>query len=145
MLCAIDAHLAPLPMSSMVQPTLSPAVVAAMKEALGCSLLGLVLSMGCVLRSIYMSRAYHVTVRYSVYGISVLQAYMYFKDNSRDARHMRIFVRELTGPYERWVLTDTICEGCIPIVRISILGTDPHIYDPLQHSRHRLHGSNSRC
>ena len=92
MLCAIDPHLSRLPMSSMVQPTLSPAVVAAMKEALGYSLLGLVLSMGCVLRSIYMSCTDHVAVQYSVYGISVLQAYIYFKDNSRDAWHMRIFV-----------------------------------------------------
>ena len=81
-------------MSSAIQQTLPPAVIADVKEAFGCSLLGLVFSMGCVqvLYSVNMPWADSVTMRYSVYGISVLQAYIYFKDSSHDAKHMRLFV-----------------------------------------------------
>ncbi|KAI1789991.1 hypothetical protein LXA43DRAFT_1062490 [Ganoderma leucocontextum] len=60
-------------MDSVVQPGLSPALVSGIKEALTFGLIGLVVSTG-------------------VYGITVLQAYMYFRNNGHDSVYLRSFV-----------------------------------------------------
>ncbi|KAI1782787.1 hypothetical protein LXA43DRAFT_1187399 [Ganoderma leucocontextum] len=63
-------------MDSVVQPGLSPALVSGIKEALTCGLIGLVVATG-------------------VYGITILQAYMYFRNNGHDSIYLRSFVASL--------------------------------------------------
>ncbi|KAI1783577.1 hypothetical protein LXA43DRAFT_1131211 [Ganoderma leucocontextum] len=60
-------------MGSMIHPGLPPAALAALKESLGCLVVGTVFSTG-------------------VYGITILQAYIYFRNNGQDSAYMRYFV-----------------------------------------------------
>ncbi|PIL34890.1 hypothetical protein GSI_02677 [Ganoderma sinense ZZ0214-1] len=57
----------------MAQSALPPAVLSGFKEAMGCLVIGTVLS-ACI------------------YGVSVLQAYLYFPNSRRDSTSMRSFV-----------------------------------------------------
>ncbi|KAM5535801.1 hypothetical protein V8D89_010524 [Ganoderma adspersum] len=59
--------------SAAVQPGLPPAAIAALKESLTCLLVGTIVAMG-------------------VYGITVLQAYTYFRNSSQGSTYMRYFV-----------------------------------------------------
>ncbi|KAI1783966.1 hypothetical protein LXA43DRAFT_289856 [Ganoderma leucocontextum] len=58
---------------SIVQLGLPPAFLSQIREVIGCFVLGTVLST-------------------AVYGISILQSYMYFRNSGQDSKYMRAFV-----------------------------------------------------
>ena len=84
-------------MDSTPQLTLPPAALSGAKEAIACTVLGTVLSTAYVLchfctqpiRSPSLTASPH-----SVYGISILQAYIYFRNSYKDSTYMRGFVSE---------------------------------------------------
>lgn len=76
---------------------LSPSALVTFKEALGCSVIGTILSTACVYSTI---SAVSVAILRaapgcSVYGITVLQAYNYLRHSSHDSVRTRWFV---SGP-----------------------------------------------
>ena len=80
-------------MSSLSQPDLPPAVLSGVKEALGCILLGAVLAAWCVQFHTHCGCYYMLTrARYSVFGITILQVYIYFRNSGPDSPRMKAFV-----------------------------------------------------
>ncbi len=87
---------------SMAQKTLPPAVLSGLKEALGCMVVGTALSTWCVPIILTPSSGAETAgltlslSRCSVYGVSILQAYLYFRNSNQDSKGMRTFVSVAT-------------------------------------------------
>ena len=109
-------------MDSTPQLTLPPAALSGAKEAIACTVLGTVLSTAYVLchfctqpiRSPSLTASPH-----SVYGISILQAYIYFRNSYKDSTYMRGFVSK--SPPSRKLFPDGGYAGNISIVRGNLL------------------------
>ena len=81
-------------MDPAVPLTLSPTlIVSRVKEALACGLIAIVVSTGCVLLDFLIDAVSLIMSGYSVYGITILQAYIYFQNSGKDSVSMRSFVR----------------------------------------------------
>lgn len=82
--------------SLVVLPSLSAAeLLSRIKEAFTWGGVGLVLGTACVsspASCLTLTCSCLVTSPYSVYGITVFQAYIYFRDNGQDSVHMKSFV-----------------------------------------------------
>lgn len=80
--------------STAAQAAAQAALTAALKEALSCLVLGTVFSTWCVVLYIALTSLILTPSRCSVYGVSILQVYIYLKKCREDATHiaMRSFV-----------------------------------------------------
>ena len=78
-----------------VEPSLLFVSQPLIKESIACLVIGAVASTGCVcfLKSVLGKPGFdHVYDR--VYGITVVQAYMYFRKSGEDSRKLRSFVSD---------------------------------------------------
>ena len=109
--------------SLVVLPSLSAAeLVSRIKEAFTCGGVGLVVGTACVLLHIFrvdtltdITYAWLIMSRYRIYGITLLQAYIYFHNNGQDSVSMKSFVSKPTRVQN--TLADSWCTGWVAVVR----------------------------
>lgn len=75
------------------QPDLPLEAVVGAKEALACLTIGAIVSAGWVFLPLFL-HIHHGLIRSlsRVYGVTVLQAYIYFRKDIQHSTHMRYFV-----------------------------------------------------
>ena len=78
---------------SVAKLAISPAFISGVKEALACQLIGLIItSMWVFLDPLMLKCLFMVRIHLSVYGITVLQTYIYFRRYTKDRIYVKLVV-----------------------------------------------------
>ena len=86
-------------MDPAVRLTLSSSsIVPQIKEALACSVIVVVISTMYARLYCFSPLPGLIISRYSIYGITILQAYIYFQNSSQDSTRLGLFVSQAASP-----------------------------------------------